>query len=60
MFARLMAKPLAKAALQSSDKSALRRAAAYDRYRDIEQLQAGRRVPQTGPRVPDSEPPGAA
>ena len=60
MFAPLIAKPQAKTAGQSSDKSALRRAAASDHDWDIEQAQTSRRVPQTGPRFAGNEPPGGA
>ena len=59
MFAPLTAKPQAKTAGQSSDKSALRRAA-YDHDWDIEQTQTSRRLPKTGPRFPGNESPGGA
>jgi Domain of unknown function (DUF4157) len=58
MFAPPIAKPQAKTAGRSSDKSALRRAQAYGQDR-IEQAQTSRRVPQTGPRFSDNEPLGA-
>jgi hypothetical protein len=60
MFAPLIAKPQAKTAGQSSDKSALRRATAYDHDRDIEQSQTSRSVLETAPRFPGNEPPGGA
>src|SRR5580704_1182104 len=55
MFAPLIAKPEARIAVRSSDKSTLRRAQAYGHDQDNEQLQTSQRAPQTSPRLLDAE-----
>jgi hypothetical protein len=62
MFAPLVVKPQAKAAAQSGDLSAFRRATTYGHDRDVELASTSRRPPpdQIGPHFPDSKLPGAA